>query len=224
MKTVSQVVEEIISGDPILRISIERGIVNYTRLAQKLRPAISRALGKEVSLDSVKMALIRYADRVRGREYRVEEDVLKVLSRSTVEVRTGISIITVRIDAIYNIYPLLSEIALKARFFAVMQSILAVTIALDDEAAEELLNNVNRENVISAQRGYAAIVIVSPIDVMYVPGVIAYISNVLALNDINIVHVESCYTDTILIVSREDLPKAFELLMKHLDMARTMLG
>ncbi len=224
MKTVSQVVEEIISGDPILRISIERGIVNYTRLAQKLRPAISRALGKEVSLDSVKMALIRYADRVRGREYRVEEDVLKVLSRSTVEVRTGISIITVRIDAIYNIYPLLSEIALKARFFAVMQSILAVTIALDDEAAEELLNNVNRENVISAQRGYAAIVIVSPIDVMYVPGVIAYISNVLALNDINIVHVESCYTDTILIVSREDLTKAFELLMKHLDMARTMLG
>ena len=103
-----------------------------------------------------------------------------------------------------------------------MHSVLAVTLALDDTLVERILGEIGREQLLEMGRGYAAIVIVSPEDVMKVPGIIAYISNLLALNNINIIHIESCYTDTILIVDRHEMEKAFTLLMKHIETAKTL--
>ncbi|MEM4617680.1 MAG: ACT domain-containing protein, partial [Ignisphaera sp.] len=82
---------------------------------------------------------------------------------------------------------------------------------------------LNKDDIMNIQRDYSAIVIVSPIEIMYTPGVLSYITNILALNGINIVHIESCYTDTIIVVSREDLIKAFQVLSKHIDISKKLL-
>jgi len=169
------------------------------------------------------MALIRLGQRMRM-EGPAEHDVIRVLAESSIEVRTGVSVLSLRMDALPMLYPLIPGIALETRFFAVMHSVLAVTLALDDHAAEKVVERIGRERILEMGRGYSAIVIVSPRDVMHVPGVIAYISSLLSIHGINIVHIESCYTDTILIVSRDQLEKAFRLLTRHIDMARRILG
>jgi aspartokinase len=112
----------------------------------------------------------------------------------------------------------------RARFVAVMQSVVATTIVVDRDSAEELLKSIKREDVIDVQREQAAIVIVSPEEIMKVPGVLAYIANVLSQNSVNIVHIESCYTDTIIIVSKSDLEKAFGIIMRHIEGAKKMLS
>lgn len=223
MSSVSQAVTEVVSGDPILRQCVVRGIVNYRKLAKMLQPMVSQILGKEIPIDTIKVALLRYTSRVGG-EKSVKKEVLDVIARSSVELRTDITIIVVRSTAINYIAQLLAKIVSKARFMAVMQSVVATTIVVDKDSAEEILKSVKKDDVIEVQRDQAAVVIVSPEEIMNVPGVLAYIANVLSQNNINIVHIESCYTDTIIIVSKNDLEKAFSTIMKHVDGAKKMLS
>jgi|UniRef100_A0A7J2U2U1 aspartokinase len=223
MSSVSQAVTEVVSGDPILRQCVVRGIVNYRKLAKMLQPMVSQILGKEIPIDTIKVALLRYTSRVGG-EKSVKKEVLDVIARSSVELRTDITIIVVRSTAINYIAQLLAKIVSKARFMAVMQSVVATTIVVDKDSAEEILKSVKKDDVIEVQRDQAAVVIVSPEEIMNVPGVLAYIANVLSQNNINIVHIESCYTDTIIIVSKNDLEKAFSTIMRHVDGAKKMLS
>ena len=223
MSSISQVVTEVVTSDPTLRQCVARGIVNYRKLAKLLQPMISQVLGKDVSVDAIKVALLRSSSKI-GEEKGVRREVLDVIAKSSVELRTDITIIVVRSPATSYITQLLTKIVQRARFVAVMQSVIATTIVIDKDAAEELLKNIRREDIIDVQRDQAAIVIVSPEEIMKVPGVLAYIANVLAQNNINIVHVESCYTDTIIIVSKGDLEKAFNVIMKHIEGAKKMLS
>lgn len=223
MSSISQVVTEVVAGDPILRQCVARGIVNYRKLAKLLQPMISQVLGKDVSVDAIKVALLRSSSKI-GEEKGVRREVLDIIAKSSVELRTDITIIVVRSSTTNYITQLLTKVVQRARFVAVMQSVIATTIVIDRDAAEELLKNIRREDIIDVQRDQAAIVIVSPEEIMKIPGVLAYIANVLAQNNINIVHVESCYTDTIIIVSKSDLEKAFNVIMKHIEGAKKMLS
>jgi hypothetical protein len=223
VSSISQVVTEVVAGDPILRQCVARGIVNYRKLAKLLQPMISQVLGKDVSVDAIKVALLRSSSKI-GEEKGVRREVLDIIAKSSVELRTDITIIVVRSSTTNYITQLLTKVVQRARFVAVMQSVIATTIVIDRDAAEELLKNIRREDIIDVQRDQAAIVIVSPEEIMKIPGVLAYIANVLAQNNINIVHVESCYTDTIIIVSKSDLEKAFNVIMKHIEGAKKMLS
>jgi len=223
LASVSQAVAEVILGDPIIRQCMARRVVNYRKLARTLQPAVSRILGKDVSVDAIKIALLRFSKSL-GEERGVRREVLEILARSSVELRTDITIVILRSTAIGYVAKLLTRIMSRARFVAVMQSTVAVTLVLDRETAEELLEKVSEEDIVEVQRGQVAIVIVSPREIMRVLGVLAYITNVLSQHGVNVVHIESCYTDTIIVVSRENLERVFSVLMKHIEGAREMLS
>jgi len=68
----------------------------------------------------------------------------------------------------------------------------------------------------------SAIVIISPKQIIDVPGVIAYITDLLSSNGVNITQIISCYTDTLLIVDREDALKAYQILENKILSLRKM--
>ena len=221
--SISQTAIDIVSSDPILRQCIARGIVNYRKLAKLIQPMVSQIVGKEVSVDVIKVALIRYANRF-VEEANTRRDVLEIIANSSVEVRTDITIIIARSYITSYLSQAISRLLPRSRFLAIMQSVTATTIVADKDTAEEILKSVRSEDLIDVQKGYGAIVIVSPQEIMTTPGVLAYIANVLAQNNINIVHVESCYTDTIIVVSREDVEKTFRIIMNHIEGAKKILS
>jgi predicted amino acid-binding ACT domain protein len=57
---------------------------------------------------------------------------------------------------------------------------------------------------------------------MYTPGVVSYITGILSSEGINIVHVESSYRDTIIVLSKQDASRAFNLLINLLEAIRTL--
>jgi len=138
LTSVSQAVAEALMGDPVLRQRIARRVVNYRRLARVLQPAVSRVLGREVPVDTIKVALLGYS-RTVGEERGVRREVLEVLARSSVELRTDVTIVIVRSAALSYLPRLLSG----ARFVAIMQSALAATLVLDHATAEELLKEAS---------------------------------------------------------------------------------
>ncbi|MEM0371586.1 MAG: ACT domain-containing protein [Ignisphaera sp.] len=223
MSSISHIVKEIVSSDPSTFQCILNDIVNYTKLSKKLKPLVSEAIGHDVSVDTIKMALIRFAEKIFKEFNILKRDVAQVLAKSSIEIRTGITIVTIRNAAFSRIAQYIPLLSTRSRFLAIMQSILVTTVILDNESSEEIISRLNKDDIMNIQRDYSAIVIVSPIEIMYTPGVLSYITNILALNGINIVHIESCYTDTIIVVSREDLIKAFQVLSKHIDISKKLL-
>lgn len=222
--SVAEIVREVVSSDPTLRLCVEMGVVNYSKLAKVLRHAVSRVVGKDVSAESVKMALIRYYKRrASGGLAPRRGEVIRILARSTLELRSDIAIVSIRASHLPAVLPTLFQAMQRARFVTMMLSGLVVTVIMDSEAAGELVKGVNRAALVDVQNSHAAIILVSPIEIMRVPGVLAYISSVLAQNDVNIVHVASHYTDTVIIVSKEDMARAFNVLVNHIEMARKIL-
>jgi len=115
-------------------------------------------------------------------------------------------------------------IAKKARTFAAMLSVSGATILVDDVYADEALNFTPRDSLTMIQRNLVAIIVVSPPEIMFVPGVVAYITAVMAHNNINILHIESSYTDTVIVVSKEDALRAFSVISEHVELARSVVG
>lgn len=223
MNTISQTVKEIVLSDPCLLQCILNGVINYTKLSKKISPLVSEMIGHEISIDTIKIALIRFASKALRDFTILRKDIAQVLAKSSIEIKTGITIITLRNPAFIKITSTIPHILQKTRFIAVMQSLLVTTIVLDNETAEDIIAKLSKDDIIQLQKDYAAVAIVSPIDIMYTPGVLSYITNILALNNVNIVHIESCYTDTIIIVSKEDLLKTFQALSRYIEASKKII-
>lgn len=169
MSSISHIVKEIVSSDPSTFQCILNDIVNYTKLSKKLKPLVSEAIGHDVSVDTIKMALIRFAEKIFKEFNILKRDVAQVLAKSSIEIRTGITIVTIRNAAFSRIAQYIPLLSTRSRFLAIMQSILVTTVILDNESSEEIISRLNKDDIMNIQRDYSAIVIVSPIEIMYTP-------------------------------------------------------
>ncbi|MEM4487881.1 MAG: ACT domain-containing protein [Desulfurococcaceae archaeon] len=221
-ESISKLVEEVLKSDPAITKCLEMGIVNYSKLARRLKSVLSKTISRDISLESIKMALIRL--QAKGGIFQpVSKEALSVIARSRVEVRTGVVIIIVGAGLLQKALSVASEISPKARYIAIMHSGMTATIVLDESSANTLLRLIDNQSVIEIQRDHAALVVISPPDITWVPGVVAYITNILANHGINILHIESCYTDTVMVVTKKDLIPAFNVLVKHIEIAKALL-
>jgi len=222
--SVSEAVRRVVEANPSLQECLTSGIVNYSELARKLQPILTSILGRAVSIDAIKMALIRYADKM-GRNKLVEfgTRVLEVLARSELEIRTGITVATFSISVLPQIIEMARQLVGKARFFAIMQALTTITIIMDNESFEYIKKLVDERHIVHVMRDQVAVIIVSPIEIIETPGVLAYITSILARNNVNIVQVASCHTDTVLIISKNDLVRTFQLLNEVIELARQYL-
>jgi len=222
-KSITTIVKKLVTSDPVLRKCVEVGVISPSKTAELLKPAVEAYLETSVSLPAIKIALTRLMEELKSvRDNDRSASVTNILSRSSVELKTDISILIVRITAMDKIYPAVIEVYKYARFLAVMHSATAVTIVTDSNSIELFRKYVHREEVMLEQRDLAAVVIVSPEDIMYTPGVVSYITGILSSEGINIVHVESSYRDTIIVLSKQDASRAFNLLINLLEAIRTL--
>jgi len=104
-----------------------------------------------------------------------------------------------------------------------MQALTTITIIMDNESFEYIKKLVDERHIVHVMRDQVAVIIVSPIEIIETPGVLAYITSILARNNVNIVQVASCHTDTVLIISKNDLVRTFQLLNEVIELARQYL-
>jgi aspartokinase len=148
------------------------------------------------------------------REKTNEAEILRVLQRSKIEIRTKVCILTARPS--WNIYAKLERAmsALRGRNIPlhVIQGTASVTIITDESAVKELEDIVGREDILKRQQDLVELVVTSPDVIEEVPGIMAYLSTSLASKGINFVEVISCYKDTMFVIDEHDMVKAFETL------------
>ena len=81
MRTVSasipEIVREIITQNRSIYDCMKMDVINYTALAVKIQPEVERILGNPVNLNTVVVAIKRYADSFEEKEEVKKEPVLK---------------------------------------------------------------------------------------------------------------------------------------------------
>lgn len=215
----SRVVRELLLSKPALLAALSMGVVNYSALARALKGEVERRLGGEVSEAAVKVALIRFREELSGA--LASEEVLRVVAESATTLVDDVGLVTVRAGDPLAFAPLLSGV--KARLLQITQGIHTLTIVTDMEVLEGLLKKVDPRIVEAVYTDQAALILVSPREIITTPGVMAYLTTILAFNGINVTQVISTHTDTLFILDREKAVEAYTLLRRAIDEARAAL-
>jgi len=188
-KSVAQLVRETIRMRPSLLDALKMQIVNYSALARMLQTEIG-----EGSLEAVKAAIIRVSSELEAESRLQEERVRDILKESVVRLQDKIAVIisTEMLEIPYLVTAYLTD----SYVYVVDQTRLKTEIPEQAQATSNLV----------------ALILISPQRVETTPGFVAFISNLLASREINIVEFISCSTNTVIVLDAADALNAFSLL------------
>jgi aspartokinase len=191
-QSIAQKVRETIQMRPSLLDALNMKIVNYSALARYLQEEIG-----EGSLEAVKAAVIRVADEISSNRYLREQAVLSILKDSKVRLqdKIGVVISPIRLDIPHIVTAHLTD-----------QYVYVVD--------QTIMKNQLPERV-QFQKNLVALILLSPSLVEETPGFVAFITQLLASHNINIVEFISCSTNTIIILDSKQALQAFSLLQNY---------
>ena len=218
MASVSSMVREIVSGDPYILECVGRGVVNYSALSRSIAREIEASTGSKPSIAAVKMALMRLSSRLSRGSRRAE----RVIAYTTLAVQDSIAVVTVPREGIRRAFNAAYRLAGSSRFIQVVQGLRTATIFVAREDLGRVLSAVGEP--LEVIDGQAAIILVSPRDIVETPGVISLITSYLARNGINITQIISCHLETIIIVDSRDAVRAYRALQSLVEYARRSLA
>jgi aspartokinase len=188
--SVAEKVREYLKNKPYILEALEKDIVNLSSL--------SRIIGKELKIDSlaaIKAAVRRFSEELRKVKRKREEKVLQILKESNIALRDGMNVIISK-----------RPLKVKSKFI----------VSLNDKNVYvvDKLEEISENDILSLHKNCGIVVINSPPEIEETPGVVAYLTSILAENNINVIEFISCYTYTILVVDRKDILRTYETLSK----------
>jgi hypothetical protein len=188
MTTTAKNVRSYLRNKPYLLEALEKGIVNLSELARQIQKEL-----KTSNTTATKAALRRYSEELQKHKQKREEKVLQILKRSGISVFDQKSVIITA-----------KEIATKS---GMKGDLLGKFVYLLDRAdlPERVSTLVKHDNC-------TMIVVNSPIELEATPGVVAFLTALLAEQNVNIIEFISCWTETIIVVEKQDSLKAYEAL------------
>jgi len=214
--SIPEVVREIISKNRSVYDCMKMDLINYTALAVKIQPEIERVLGNSVNVNTVVVAIKRFADSFEIKEEVNEESVLK---NARLALTDGIMDIKFSIKDSNELDPMVildkfSKVTNNYEFFRVSDSFRFLAEDMDD--IRQIFNNfTNRENMFST--GLAKIKISIPVS-QNQSDVVSYVAEVLHVNGIELVNAFFSQDNIVIILNERDASRAYEIL--HSDILR----
>jgi len=215
--SVPEIVRETITRNRSIFDCLKMDLINYTALAVKIQPEVERTLGNPVNLNTIVVAIKRFADSLESKEEVEEQSVLK---NARLALTDGIIDIKFSMKDSQNIDPLtildkFSKITTNYDFFRSSDTFRFLTEDLDD--IREIFDTIpNRENIFST--GLAKIRISIPPN-QNKSDVVSYVAEVLHDNGIELVNAFFSQDNIILILNEKDSSKAYDVL--HSAILRT---
>jgi aspartokinase len=215
--SIPEVVREMITRNRSIYDCMKMDLINYTALAVKLQPEIEKVLGNSVNLNTVVVAIKRFADSFEIKDEVKEESVLK---NARLALTDGIMDIKFSVKDSNEMDPMaildkFSKITSNYEFFRVSDSFRFLAEDMDD--VRQIFSNVsNRENMFST--GLAKIRISIPTS-QNQSDVVSYVAEVLHENGIELVNAFFSQDNIVVILNEKDASRAYDIL--HSDILRT---
>ena len=209
MVNITKLTEDYIALHPSIKDCLRKGLINYSSLTRNLCKDLDLDLKK--NFDAILIACRRYYRKV-GKEAVLENKIIRILKDSKLEVKNKIVVILVQKDIYYDhLIELQKEIKKKAELFHIIEGSNTITIVISHEFLG-IVQSLFKNKIIKVTQNLAEITLKSSEDLEKTPGVIAYLSTLLAENGINIIETMSTWTDTLFVISEKDIARIMELL------------
>src|SRR3989304_1396339 len=186
--TIAQDVRSYLRNKPYLLEALEKGIVNLSELGRQIQEE-----RKTSNTSAVKAALRRFSEELQKHKQKREEKVLQLLKRSGIAVydRKSVIITAMEISTKSGM-----KVDLPGKFVYLMDR---------GDMPERISTLVKHDNC-------TMIVVNSPEELENTPGVVAFLTTLLAEQNVNIIEFISCWTETVIVVEKKDSLKAYEAL------------
>jgi len=142
----------------------------------------------------------------------LKKKIIEILKKSELEIKNRIAVVIID-KKIYmeNLIEIEKKIRRMADTFYAIEGTKVFTLILSEKYVDEL-KSVFEKNILKISKNLAMITIKSPKDLENTPGVISYISSIFSERGINIVETLSCWTDTIYVISEDDISTVMNFL------------
>ncbi len=186
--TTAQSVRSYLRNKPYLLEALEKGIVNLSELARQIQQEL-----KTSNTTATKAALRRFAEELQKHKQKREEKVLQILKKSGIAVydRKSVIITAKEISAKNGM-----KVDLPGKFVYLLDRA---------DLPERISTLVKHDNC-------TMIVVNSPEELENTPGFVAFLTTLLAEQNINIIEFISCWTETVIVVEKKDSLKTYEAL------------
>ncbi|MFX0067490.1 MAG: hypothetical protein ACFFA1_00580 [Promethearchaeota archaeon] len=193
-KSIAQRVRDILTQRPFIISALRQDIINYTALARSLQEELGNG-----SVDAIKATIMREKESIAKKNGLREKEILKLLKNTKMQLHDKIAVI-------YSNRKLSIPYITDADFSS-------HHVYIVDQTKVKL----EKDPDVMVSCGLVALILTGlHSDWLNIPGVIAFITQLLAGQNINIREIISCYTDTIIILNPQDALKAFSLIQRYI--------
>ena len=213
--SVPDVVRDIITRNRSIYDCMKMDVINYTALAVKIQPEVERLLGNPINLNTIVVAIKRYADSFETKEDVKEQSVLK---NSRLSLTDGILDVSFSLDEMgeqetMNLMNRFSELKSDYEFFRLTDSFRLLTEDLVD--VRQLIESFpGAKNFFNA--GLAKIKIRIPQD-QNRSDVVSYVAEILHSNGIELINAYFSQDDIVAVLNEKDASRAYELLRAEIS-------
>jgi len=211
--SVPEAVREIITRNRSIYDCMKMDLINYTALAVKIQPEVEKEIGRPVNLNTVVVAIKRYADSFVEKEDIKDESVLK---NARLSLQDGIMDIKFSTkDSKLNPMDLLdkfSKVTNDYEFFRLADSFRFLTEDIED--IRQIFGEMgDQEDLFST--GLAKIRISVPAN-QNRSDIVSYVAEILHNNGIVIVNAFFSQDGITIILNEKDASKAYEILRSEI--------
>jgi len=206
---ITKLTEKYINEHPSVKDCVRKGLINYSSLTRQIANDMGLELKK--NFDAILIACRRYYRKVK-KEKILDDKILKILKASKLEVKNKIIVALIEKNIYFNhLIELHKIIKNKAELFHVIEGSNTITLITANEFKGDI-KKLFKNKIIKMTENLAEVTLKSSEDMEDTPGVIAYLATLLAENGVNIIETMSTWTDTLFVVSEEDIAKVMGVL------------
>jgi hypothetical protein len=212
---VPEAVREIITKNRSIHDCMKMDVINYTALAVKIQPDVERQIGNPVNLNTIVVAIKRYADSFLEKDEIKADSILKNARLSLTDGILNIRFSADELDAsgTASLMNKFSEMNSDYEFFRLADSFRVLTEDLVD--VRKLFEAIPHEKELFST-GLAKIKIrISPEQNR--SDVVSYVAELLHSNGIELENAFFSQDDIILVLKEEDASKGYEILRTEIS-------
>jgi aspartokinase len=210
MTNITHEVLKTLDNNPSIRRCMSQGLINTTALAKH----IIKENKIDATLDAVSSAIRRYKLDRYDELFNIANRIVSFGEISTKSKLANIAVI--KDSEIQELLPKLFSIIQFNRgdVLRIIQADEAIKILINEKNLEKLKELLPKKKIIKIDRNLAELNIHLHPEAVKTPGIIAVISNELALNNINVMEFMSCVPEMLWFVKEKDILKAHNVMFK----------
>ena len=209
MPTTAELTEKYLSEHPSIKDCLREGIINYSKLSRKIAKELD--IEKKTSIEAILIATRRYEAKIKKDKVR-EEKILDILKGSELEIKNKIIVVILQKNLNQEkLIDLEKKIKKQGDIIYSIEGTKTYTIITSEKYLKYLQEKL-KSSIIKISKNQAMIIMKNPEGIEETTGVTSYLYSRFGEYGVNILETMSCWTDTIMIISEEDIATVMKFL------------